>query len=522
MTDSKENSARREAKKLNVLLLAFRSFFLHDRWGGEDSKFNLPLPILKAYAEESDEIRSACEIEYQVHPLDAEEELLMETIYRLNPDVIGFSVFVWNLEKSVQTARKVKYVRPDVKVIFGGPEVDDAQYLLERYSCIDFIALGEGEQTFREFLLWFLEGKPPVEEIRGLAYRREGEIVLNPPRQDIQDLSIVPSVFSPDHISGNSVVYYETARGCRCGCRYCREGVPRKRYYPLDRVEKDMSIILAQPGIKVLNFIDTVLDDDAERAKEIFRIVARHNRDGIACGGYFYFMNADDEFFDLMLKANFRFARTGVESTDPTVLKEVGRTPSNVSNINAALPCRRQIQLTPYIILFLPKDTPETFRQTVKDCYDLGYFFLDFHCTRLRIYPGTDLYRHADKYGYVFDREPPHFVYSTNTFSYADFIRARHLVANLMILCRIFCEEDASVLNSFGFDLFQAAQEIHKTLPEWTQCYRHTSEDVITEIDFNEAAYTLLGNYAAMVVKDKKAVQEIQSMIAKRQNSRQV
>ena len=74
---------------MKVLLLTFRSCFPGDERGSDDSKLNLSLPILKAFAEKSPDVSSKCEIEFQVWPLDANEEMLMEYIYRRAPDVLG-------------------------------------------------------------------------------------------------------------------------------------------------------------------------------------------------------------------------------------------------------------------------------------------------------------------------------------------------------------------------------------------------------------------------------------------------
>jgi len=503
---------------LKIFLLTFCSAASENIPGAEDALFNLQLLILKAFAEEHPEIRDNTTIEQKTYPLSANEEEILECIFRYSPDILGFSAYVWNLEKSIQIARKAKCILPGLKTVFGGPEIDDTKRILQKYPSIDFIIKGEGEVTFLELLRHFLSGAPEPAAIDGLSFRDSGGIVANADRQEIANLDSIPSVYTEETLRRHRIVYYETSRGCRCGCIYCHEGMPGKRYYSLERVEKDLSLILSQRHIKTLNFIDTVLDDDLRRSKELLRIIAKYNLNRITCGGYFYFSNADEELFRLMKEANFIYARTGVESTDSDILKEIGRGANNVSRLDLAYPYRDSIRLTPYIIIFLPNDTPDNFKKTVKDCFDKGYLFLDFHCTRLRIYPGTAIYRNAEKYGYVFDHDPPHFVYSNNTFSYDDFIVARHLIANIVIQCSIFEVSDMKVLNECDYDIFRASMNIHDVIPEWRNCYQHLSEDVLTEISFGAEAFDLLCDYVSTSVKPARSAANIVKLIEKRKS----
>ncbi len=505
---------------MKVLLITFPSYNPGGASGSEDTKFNLSLPILKKFAEQTPLIKSECDIDYMVLPHDTDEEILMETIYRKSPDVLGFSVFVWNLMKSLNIAQKTKCVLPHVNILFGGPEADDAERILSQNPVVDTIINGDGERAFTDFLLNRLTGSPDLRTIQGLSFRNGNELIINSHRNEIDDLDSIPSVFDEDLCFDSPVVYYETARGCRCGCIYCREGAPKKRTYSIERIKRDLKFILSKPLIKTLNFIDTVLDDDLDRLKEILGIIAEYNVHGISCGGYFYFSNADDELFDLLLKANFKFARTGVESNNSDILTVIGRGKNNVSRIDTAIPYKNRISLTPYIITFLPDDTPASFRETLRSCFGRGYFFLDFHCTRLRIYPGTKLYETAANYGYVFDHDPPHFVYSNKTFSYNDFVEVRKLVANIVVLCSIFGENDSKELNKLGFNLFETAENIHLAMPHWEKCLRRMSEDVITEVCFSENAFEILENYVKQTVKNESASAKIITVLGKKRKKR--
>ena len=82
-----------------------------------------------------------------------------EIFYKLyenakNQKLVGFSCYIWNIEKMLKFAQNLKKLLPDISIVFGGPEVSfyDEKEFYSLYPFVDFLIQGEGEEKLLE--LW--------------------------------------------------------------------------------------------------------------------------------------------------------------------------------------------------------------------------------------------------------------------------------------------------------------------------------------------------------------------------------
>ena len=132
--------------------------------------FSLALGYLKAYALQDHFIRQNTDIE--IIDFDTEGLNVQQVIYYLSqrkPNIVGFSCYCWNVEKVLDTARILKTIHPDIKIVLGGPEVGPigAKYLRE-HSFLDVVIKGEGEFTFSELMEYYL-GQARIDESNGIG-----------------------------------------------------------------------------------------------------------------------------------------------------------------------------------------------------------------------------------------------------------------------------------------------------------------------------------------------------------------
>ena len=164
-----------------------------------------------------------------------------------DPSVIGFSCYVWNYEfnKTIASAVREKY--PECKIIFGGHHVREGHEQLEKYSFIDVLIHGEGEEAFRDVLLCFA-GKKDFCEVKNISYRLGDECFDNVKAPIL--LCDYPSpylegVFDPI-IDANPqyefIALLETNRGCPYSCAYCDWGClsSKLRLFPMERIRKEI------------------------------------------------------------------------------------------------------------------------------------------------------------------------------------------------------------------------------------------------------------------------------------------
>lgn len=147
-------------------------------------------------------------------------------------DVVGFSSYVWNARISLEAARRLKLRRPNVVVVFGGPQVpDDAESFLRAHPYIDVAVHNEGERTFLELLEAYPHINPAA--VKGVSYIDDaGVYVRTEPQPRFRDLSCVPSPYlsgaferlMTDHPEETWIGLWETNRGCPFQCTFCDWG----------------------------------------------------------------------------------------------------------------------------------------------------------------------------------------------------------------------------------------------------------------------------------------------------------
>jgi radical SAM superfamily enzyme YgiQ (UPF0313 family) len=146
-------------------------------------------------------------------------------------DIVGFSCYVWNIRLSLAIAKRLKDRKPDILVVFGGPQVPDrSEEFLRMHPYVDVAVNGEGENAFVKLL----ETYPARnwEGIANLSYLEDGVFVVQAKGPRIRELADISSpyldgTFAPlmqARPSENWIVLWETNRGCPFQCTFCDWG----------------------------------------------------------------------------------------------------------------------------------------------------------------------------------------------------------------------------------------------------------------------------------------------------------
>ena len=404
--------------KKKVVLISFN-------WANH---FSLALGYLKAYAMKDDFIRDNAEID--IVDFDTETLNVQQVVYYLSqirPEIIGFSCYCWNIEKVLHTARIMKTIYPEIKIVFGGPEVGPiGQKYLKEYGSVDAVIKGEGEITFSELLKCYL-GRDDLENIEGICYRRNGEVFENTDRLPIEDLGEIPSPYLEGLlIPRDKVTYIETYRGCIFRCHYCFEGknLPKLRFFPEERIKKEIEFILGHPEVKSFHFVDTVFNYRKERLEKIAGMISAANHYGTELRTVEIIAEfIDEETVALFKKANVRSIETGPQTVNEDTLKMVNRYYRG-EKFRAGIRLLEDngIEATTDLIIGLPGDNFFKFIKSAKTIIDMRPTTIVFSI--LHVLPGTILYEKSEEFGLKFDDKAPHLVLETSGFSYEDIDKA--------------------------------------------------------------------------------------------------
>jgi radical SAM superfamily enzyme YgiQ (UPF0313 family) len=330
------------------------------------------------------------------------------------PDVVGLSCYVWNVNTLMAASRRIKEIKPDTRIVLGGPEVGPlATSVLNAHPYIDVVVKSEGEVPFSEIVEAWTNGGD-LDRVRGIAFRRAEEISETGDAPIVKDLNQIPSphlVRYGDH--QGRIICLETQRGCVFKCNFCfynKDLSIRNRRFDVERVKEEILFWLHQEIVGIY-LMDPVFNLNVSRAKEICDFVARHNHRKIRFHTEVWAEFIDEELARLFQEGNFKFLEVGLQTTDDAVLAAVERRLKLDRFIEGIGHLKKyNLEFELQLIYGLPGETPASFKRSLD-------FAASLEPPKLRVFPlmvlpGTELWRKSEALNLNFDSAPPYLIRS--------------------------------------------------------------------------------------------------------------
>lgn len=400
---------------MNVLLTALNSKYIHT---------NISLRYLEIFSRHQG---FSCHIEE--FTINEEITKILDKILATSPDVVAFSVYIWNFELVNKLSVLLKKMNENIIIVYGGPEVSfDCVEHLESMAG-DYIVYGEEELTFKELMV-ALDQKSSVEDILGICYKKEGKAYLNGPREKM-DLSLLPYPYAQDELLEGKLAYIETSRGCPYQCSYCLSSSEIDlRFVRFEQVKLFIDQLRLTKS-KVIKFIDRTFNIHPD-AMEIWAYII-----SLETEVTFHFEISPDlikqEHIELLLtapKGRIQF-EVGVQSTKKEVLKIINRHMGYEQVLKKLLLLKelKNIHTHMDLIAGLPLDTFETFKNSFNALYEIEPDMLQLGF--LKIIKGTPMARDAKQFGMVYSPYPPYEILQTYWMSYED-LRRLHKIEEMV------------------------------------------------------------------------------------------
>lgn len=345
-------------------------------------------------------------------------QMLTDIIIAKKPTAIGFSLYLWNIERSLNIINRIKAALPQVTIIVGGPEVTKESKLLTSNPNIDIAVFGEGEKTFTELLKYFISGTPKLDDIAGLGFREKPVFHFNAPRPRILDINTVPSPYLLGYLDPKKhrELLLFTMKGCMLGCSYCSWTARGKlTTFNLQRLEEELLLARNAGGQLTVSIIDSALN-----ASPIFvdfcKMLERINKDGLLRFNCFVQADLIDETSAKLLKrSGIKSIEVGLQTADSSVLSKINRR-MDLEKFLSGVQALKKEGITPIVdvIVGLPGDSPSTFDKTMMFATENELNPLIF---QLSINKGAVIYRQRKDFGAKIQSYPPYYIKQTKTFS---------------------------------------------------------------------------------------------------------
>jgi radical SAM superfamily enzyme YgiQ (UPF0313 family) len=369
------------------------------------------------------------------HPIDDS----LSAILAKRPDAVGISIYLWNREMARELAAALRRAKPHLLIFAGGPEPTADPEALLQDSVFDFLIVGEGELPFAEAMNALCSGKG-VAGIAGTASMESGKVAVSGSRP-MEPLDRIPSpylsgIIDPQHYGG---VLWQISRGCDFACDYCfdPQRVKGVRRFSMERIRTELDFFVER-GVAQVFVIDSTFNQDAKRAKEILRLIARR-----APRIHFHF-EVRSEFLDAEMARLFARVscslQIGLQSMHPQVNRLVGRAFNADQFIRKVGLLNESGAIFGFDLIYgLPADTLEGFFASIDFALRLYPNHLDIF--PLAVLPGTALAAKADDCELRHLKTPPYTLQSSPGFPAGAMAEA----AEITMACDIFYSRGKAV-----------------------------------------------------------------------------
>lgn len=395
---------------MKILLTAINSKFIHS---------NLAIRYLKSYTEDM-----PYEAKLREFSINDREENILRQIINESADVVAFSTYIWNVEMILRLSELIKLVDPNIKIIYGGPEVSYDSRAFLKESAGDYLIEGEGENTYREFVEFML-GMREISTIRGLHYKNNNIIESNGTRP-LMDMDDIKFPYDKNEDLSNKIVYYEASRGCPFNCKYCLSSTSHGvRFHSIERVLEELQFFIDKK-VRLVKFVDRTFNCNHKFAMAIWEYLIKADTNT-----QFHFeISADilkQEEIELLRNApagRFQF-EVGVQTTNDDVLRNINRF-VNFSDIKekvVELLSIKNIKQHLDLIAGLPGEDYDSFVRSFNDVHSIKPE--EIQLGFLKLLKGSAMREESDKYGMAFSPYPPYEILKTDKISYFDLQRLK-------------------------------------------------------------------------------------------------
>jgi radical SAM superfamily enzyme YgiQ (UPF0313 family) len=325
---------------------------------------------------------------WDLEPKGPDASTVAGEVIAFDPDVVGFSTYLWSFPFFLQVAKRLKADDPGRLVVFGGPSARPV--MLEHAphhilaDAVDLLVINEGEETFREVVALAKRSAAELLRLPGVAVRVDGrwrETAARP----LGDLNLLPSPYEMGLIPPGGLGILQTYRGCPFTCSFCEWGTlesPKRvrsveslgsEFEAMDRLGLGAAL-LADAG---LNLNNGAFQNLRAAVDETGFLAGR----GLICEVYPAKVRQDH--LDFLRAVGNPYVGVGLQSFDSAVLAQVERKYDEARFEQTLHALGEVASVAVEVIMGLPGDDPEKFRRNFERARRLPCALRVYHCVVL-------------------------------------------------------------------------------------------------------------------------------------------
>jgi anaerobic magnesium-protoporphyrin IX monomethyl ester cyclase len=341
------------------------------------------------------------------------DHFIREYLTKEMPSFIGFSCTTSSFLDGVRIAALAKSTLPGIKTVFGGPHVSALKTrILADFPEVDFVVVGEGEETLKELLT--SDGEIDETSVpHGVIYRdREGNPLFNGYRPKSIELDTLPfpayekldgyphayqlPIFNYPRVPNSSCI---SSRGCPYSCSYCDRSVFRNsfRYNSAEYLYEHLKYLKDRFHIRHINFYDDQFTFNRKRVEAFTRLMIDMPL-GMTFNCAVRAEHIDLDLAQMMKRAGCWMISLGVETGDEDLLAQHRKNPDlEMLAEKIRLIHKAHIRVKGLLMMGLPGETESSIKKSMDYVFSLPID--DMNVSKFTPFPGTPLYENAHKLG---------------------------------------------------------------------------------------------------------------------------
>jgi len=346
-----------------------------------------------------------------------------KSVIKQKPDILGISAVTIEFKKAIKLAETIKE-NLDIPIIIGSSHITGIPYILPK--SMDIGVIGEAEETMLELLDIYIktgEFKPSqLKNIDGICFHDGKRVVINRMRKFIKPLDKIPyparelldmekNYLIPTKTGTSTKIkkstYILTSRGCPFNCVFCTAPFiwrRKTRFHSAEYVVGEMKQLVETYDLDEILIFDDLFTVNKERLREIVKLIREEKLNkqlSFTCLSRSDTLN--EETCQLLKKMNVKRINFGFESGSPKILKYLKKNTTTVEQNKRAvkLAKKHNFVVSGYFMLGSPHETKEDMMLTLKFIKNNPIDLVTLCVTTA--YPGTELWDHAKKEGFVSD-----------------------------------------------------------------------------------------------------------------------